>query len=146
MFSNLSETRACSLRKASHLRKPALRFATETLHVEYEERGKEYGLLFIFRLFCEYIQLEYVRIHVIYRVNQAEYGIHILVVAPQEYLNIYSTRRTETFKRTPPWARKGWRGGGGVAFTRYRHDPYVMVYGIQTVGRLGFVYCAIVAQ
>jgi len=28
-----------------------------------------------------------------YRVNQAEYGIHILVVAPQEYVNIDSTRR-----------------------------------------------------
>jgi len=29
------------------------------------------------------IYLEYVLIHVIYRVNQAEYVIHILVVAPQ---------------------------------------------------------------
>jgi len=26
-------------------------------------------------------------------VNQAEYVIHILVVASQEYVNIYSTRR-----------------------------------------------------
>jgi len=25
--------------------------------------------------------------------NQAEYVIHILVIAPQEYVNIYSTRR-----------------------------------------------------
>jgi len=31
-------------------------------------------------LFYEYIHLEYVRIHVIYRVNQAEYVIHMLVV------------------------------------------------------------------
>jgi len=54
-------------------------------------RGKEYGILFIFSLFCEYIHLEYVRIHVIYKVNQAEYVIHILVVALQEYVNIYST-------------------------------------------------------
>jgi len=30
------------------------------------------------------------------RVNQAEYGIHILVIAPQEYVNIYSTRRVAT--------------------------------------------------
>ena len=67
-----------------------------TLHVEYVEHGKEYGILFKFSLFCEYIYLEYVRIHVIYRVNQAEYGIHILVVAPQEYVNIYSTRRVVT--------------------------------------------------
>ena len=53
----------------------------------------EYGILFMFNLFCEYIQLEYERIRVIYRVHQAKYGIHILVVAPQEYVNIYSTRR-----------------------------------------------------
>jgi len=33
--------------------------------------------------------------HVIYRVNQAGYVIHILLVAPQEYVNIYSTRRVE---------------------------------------------------
>jgi len=63
------------------------------LHVDYAEPGKEYGILFIFSLFCEYIRLEYVRIHVMYRVNQAEYGIHICVVAPQEYVNLYSTRR-----------------------------------------------------
>jgi len=47
----------------------------------------------MFILFCEYYHLEYVRIHVIYRVNQAEYVIHILVVAPQEYVKLYSTRR-----------------------------------------------------
>jgi len=63
------------------------------LRVECAARGKEHGILFIFSLFSEYIQLEYVRIHVIYRLNQAEYGIHIRVVAPQEYVNIYSTRR-----------------------------------------------------
>ena len=67
-----------------------------TLHVEYAERGKDYGILFIFSLSCEYIQFEHVRIHVIYRGNQAEYGIHILVVAPQEYVNTYSTRRPVT--------------------------------------------------
>ena len=65
----------------------------ESLHVESAERGTEYGILFIFRLFCEYMHLGYVRIHVIYRVSQAEYGIHILAVAPQEYMNICSTRR-----------------------------------------------------
>jgi len=67
-----------------------------TLHVEYAERGKEYGILFILSLLCEYSHLEYVRIHVIYRVNQAEYIIYILVVAPQEYVNIYSTHRVRT--------------------------------------------------
>jgi len=67
---------------------------TASLHVEYAGRGKEYGILFIFSLFCEYIHLEYVRIHGIYGVNQAEYVTHVLVVAPQEYVNTYSTRRT----------------------------------------------------
>jgi len=67
-----------------------------TLHVEYAERGKQYGILFIFSLFCEYIHLEYIRIHAIYRVTQAEYVIHILVVAPQEYVSIYSTHRLLT--------------------------------------------------
>jgi len=42
------------------------------------------------------MHLEYVRIHTIYRVYQAECVIHILVVAPQEYVNIYSTRRVGT--------------------------------------------------
>jgi len=69
-----------------------------TLHVEYAEREKEYGILFIFSLFCEYIHLEYVRIHVIYWVTQAEYVIHFLVVASQEYVNIYSTRRVRTLR------------------------------------------------
>ena len=72
------------------------RYPNKTLHVEYAGRGNECGILFIFSLFGEYIQLEYARIHVIYRVNQAEYVIHIRVVAPQEYVNIYSTRRNKT--------------------------------------------------
>jgi len=69
-----------------------------TLHVEYVKRGLEYGILFIFSLFCEYIHHEYAHIHVIQRGNQAEYVIHIRVVAPQEYVNIYSTRRGLTLK------------------------------------------------
>ena len=64
-----------------------------SLHVEYAERRRKYGILFIFSLFCEYIDLEYVRVPVIYRVNQAEYVIHIRVAASQEYLNRYSARR-----------------------------------------------------
>jgi len=42
------------------------------------------------------MHLVYVRIHAIYRVDQAEYVIHMLVVAPQEYVNIYSTGRALT--------------------------------------------------
>ena len=66
----------------------------DALHVEYAERGNEYGILFLFILFCEYIYLECERIRVIYRVNQAEYGIHMLI-APKEYMNVYSTRRVD---------------------------------------------------
>jgi len=77
-------------------RPPGLTRSVTTLHVEYAGRGYEYGILFMFSLFCEYIHLEYIRIRGIYRVNQAQYGIHILVVAPQEYVNIYSTRRGTT--------------------------------------------------
>jgi len=36
-----------------------------------------------------YSYLAYVHIYVIYRVNQAEYVTHILVVAPQAYVNVY---------------------------------------------------------
>jgi len=82
--------------------------AALSLPVEYAERGKAYGILFIFSLSCEYIHLEYIRIHVIYRANQAEYAMHILVVAPQECLNIYSTRRALTSSRSStPTAASG---------------------------------------
>ena len=64
-----------------------------TLRVEYAERRTKYGFLFIFTLFCEYIHLEYIHTHVVYRVKQAEYVIPTPVAAPQEYLNTYSTRR-----------------------------------------------------
>jgi len=50
-------------------------------------------ILFIFNLFCEYTNLACVIVPVVYRVNQAEYAIHIRVVASQEYVNTYSTRR-----------------------------------------------------
>jgi len=63
------------------------------LHVEYAYRGNKYGILFIFSLFCEYINLEYLRFPVIYKVNQAEYVIHIRVAASQEYVDTYSTCR-----------------------------------------------------
>jgi len=35
--------------------------------------------------------------------NQAEYVIHILVIAPQEYVNIYSIRRTVSSQKPCPW-------------------------------------------
>jgi len=63
------------------------------LHVEYAGGGINYVILFIFSPFYEYSNLEYVHIHVIYRVIQTEYVIRILVAVSQEYVNTYSTRR-----------------------------------------------------
>jgi len=67
---------------------------TSALHVEYAERSRKYGIPFICSLLCEYTNLEYVRVLVIYRVNQAEYVIHMHVAASQEYVNTHLTRRT----------------------------------------------------
>jgi len=64
-----------------------------SLHVEYAERRTKYGILFIFCLLFEYINLAYVRIHVIYRIHQAEYAIRTHMAAPQEYVNTYSMSR-----------------------------------------------------
>ena len=76
---------------------------TLSLHVEYAERGQECDIRFICSLFCEYSHLEYVRIHVIYRLNQGEYVIHTLVVAPHEYVNTYSTRRRVSIQCALSW-------------------------------------------
>jgi len=48
-----------------------------SLRVEYAERSQQDGILFTFSLFCGYMNLEYVRIHVICRVDQAEYVIRV---------------------------------------------------------------------
>ena len=63
------------------------------LHVEYTEQRRKYGILFIVCLFCEHTNLESVRVPVGYRVNQAEYGIHIIAAESQEFVNTCSTRR-----------------------------------------------------
>jgi len=89
----------------------------------------------MFSLFCEYIHLEYVRIHGIYRVDQAEYVIHILVVAPHEYMNIYSTRRTRTCGLTRP--QIGLRAPEGVMLTLIIGRDAVGVIGRDAVGRRG---------
>jgi len=43
----------------------------------------------MFSLFCEYINLEHVRVPVVYRVDQAEYVIQIRVAASKKYVNTY---------------------------------------------------------
>jgi len=55
--------------------------------------AKKRGTLLRFGLFSEYIDLEYVPMHGMYRANQAGYSIRILVVVPQEYVDTDSTRR-----------------------------------------------------
>jgi len=60
--------------------------------VEYAGGRIKYGILFIFSLFHEHSNLEYVHIHVICRVHQAEYVIRVRVAASQKYVNTYSTR------------------------------------------------------
>jgi len=72
-----------------------------TLYVEYAVRRRKYCILFIFSPFYEYFPFKHVRAPVISRANQAEDVIHIRVVAPQEYVNIYSTRRYTTHKGGP---------------------------------------------
>jgi len=81
----------------------------ESPHVEYAERRIKYSILFVFRPFHEYSNLEYEHVPVWYRVHQAEYGIHIRVAASQECVKTYSTRRLESrimkltiFLSTPP--------------------------------------------
>jgi len=73
-----------------------------TLHVECAGRRRKYGILFMFSLVCECSNLEsvHVRVPVIYRVEQAEYVIHLPVAASQEYVNMYSTRRLTTHPHT----------------------------------------------
>jgi len=46
----------------------------------------QYGILFMLSLLGEYIMLEHVHMHVLYRVNQARYVICIPAAAPQEYV------------------------------------------------------------
>ena len=57
----------------------------------------------MFNLFCEYTNLEYVRVPVINRPHQAEYVIHIRVAASQEYVNTYSTRRPSSSSPASFW-------------------------------------------
>jgi len=53
---------------------------------EYAERGQNTRIRFRVGLLCEYVNLEYVRVHVSYWTNQAECAIRIPVAAPQEYV------------------------------------------------------------
>jgi len=66
-----------------------------TLHIEYAERRRKYGILFTCRLFCEYINLEYVRVNL---GAQVRLQTHALLLhpdknaSPQVYIYIYRYR------------------------------------------------------
>jgi len=47
-------------------------------------------ILFRFSLFCDYMNLEYVRMHAIDRAHQADYANRVPVAARQEYVTRYS--------------------------------------------------------
>jgi len=49
--------------------------------------GKKNGILSIFSPIYEYSTLAYEYVPVLYRVHEGENVIHILVAAPQEYVN-----------------------------------------------------------
>jgi len=83
-------------------RSPLNTFHTHTAASMKRDRRKSlYGILFIFSQFYEYSTLEYLHVPILYRVHQAEYVIHILVAASQEYVNVYSTRRMITYSSHP---------------------------------------------
>ena len=72
------------------------------LHVEYAELLRKYSILFIFNLLCEYIDLAYVRVPVVSRVNQVKYGIPMLMAVSQEYVSTDLTRRLSVPLRHGP--------------------------------------------
>jgi len=78
--------------------------------------------LFMLSLFCEYGNLQYLHVHVIHRVNQAEYGIRIRVAASQEDVNLFLTRRVGVRVVADDWesgvceVHPSRRGGGELAF------------------------------
>jgi len=59
-----------------------------TLYIEYAEQRLKYGILFTFSPVYEYSNLECVHVHAIYKVDQAEYGIHSCGCVPgiREYI------------------------------------------------------------
>ena len=102
-----------------------------SLHVEYAEKRRKCGILFIVSLFCEYTNLEYVRVPSIYRVNQAEYVIHILVAGSQEYENTYSTRRVLSLMSGHPcsvWAIAPVRTSESCGVRVYPSYTYTYIY------------------
>jgi len=56
-------------------------------------------------LFCDYSSLAYVRVPVLYRVHQVEYGRRVNEVAPQEYVNTDSTPSMDPLRTRRAWLR-----------------------------------------
>jgi len=68
--------------------------------------GHKSGIRLTSSLFCGYSNLEYVLIYVICRATQAECVIHILVTAPQEYVDTHSARRVRRDGLQRVWAAR----------------------------------------
>ena len=97
-----------------------------SLHAEYSGGGVQYGVLFIFSPFYEYSSLEYEHIHIIYKVNQAEYVIRISVAASQKYVNMCLRRelgRRLNCSRLRVTPRDGARFSGRSRRTRWAAMP-----------------------
>ena len=125
-------------RGATHRARPRSPKETDGNVCEYAERGRQYGIRCILSLFCEYIHLEYVRIYIYYRVSQAEYVIHILVVAPQEYVKIYSTRRRgiPTYLAKPlgkPYLPTPLANGGGRDCEELKAHTYTHLFYMRPI-------------
>jgi len=63
------------------------------LRGECGAKNKIQDSIHVYSPFYAYSNVEYVHVPIRYRVQQAEYVIHIRMAASQEYVNIYPTRR-----------------------------------------------------
>jgi len=70
----------------------------------------KYGVLFIFSLFCEPINLEYVRVCVIHRIYQAEYVIRIRVAVTGIREYVFNTQgcNAPSTGEQPEERARGW--------------------------------------
>ena len=78
---------ACVCRSVCYVRVDlisSLQDSFGSLPGENAEKEKKTRMLFRCMMVCKFINFEYVRIHVISKVNQAEYAVRILAAEPQE--------------------------------------------------------------
>ena len=59
------------------------------LHVKYVEQRTNYGVLFIWSVFGEYMNLEYVRIRVVCRIQQASVAARYLEKKTRRFFDFF---------------------------------------------------------